>query len=176
VPVVVPVRPVPFPVFVEDMECGSVVGCDRAVGCGSASEKGASEKGASEKGSAEAVAKLGVTKGVREMAETTTETAETAETTTETTDTTVTTEASDAEADAEADLRSIEAQLSVLGHRGYLMKEGGWVRSWKKRFFVLKQHAALLCYYPSPESAQPLGTIDLNLYRITVEGALMGCL
>ncbi|OQR81208.1 phosphatidylinositol-3,4,5-trisphosphate 3-phosphatase [Achlya hypogyna] len=49
--------------------------------------------------------------------------------------------------------------------RGWLVKQGGFVQNWKRRWFVLKD--GRLTYYKSEEKLQPLGTVAL-------EGAAIG--
>jgi len=49
---------------------------------------------------------------------------------------------------------------------GWLDKEGGWVKSWKRRYFVL--HCGFLRYFEHPESPICLKEIDLSLYIVSV--------
>jgi hypothetical protein len=51
---------------------------------------------------------------------------------------------------------------------GWLKKEGGFVKSWKRRWFVL--HRGYLRYFATPESMAMLGEIDLKLYTLQVRG------
>jgi hypothetical protein len=50
--------------------------------------------------------------------------------------------------------------LSNPDKAGYLTKQGGFVRSWKKRWFVLKGDS--LYYFASPQSEETLGSIALE--------------
>jgi len=47
-----------------------------------------------------------------------------------------------------------------IKHEGYLTKEGGGFKSWKKRWFILR--GGDLCYYKTKGETVPLGTIHLN--------------
>jgi hypothetical protein len=50
--------------------------------------------------------------------------------------------------------------LSNPDKAGYLTKQGGFVRSWKKRWFVLKGDS--MYYFAGPQSEEPLGSIALE--------------
>ena len=45
--------------------------------------------------------------------------------------------------------------------RGFLVKQGGVRKNWKKRWMVLNG-AGVLCYYKSSKETSPLGTIDIT--------------
>eukprot|EP00753_Platysulcus_tardus_P019036 PLAT7045.1.p1 GENE.PLAT7045.1~~PLAT7045.1.p1 ORF type:complete len:662 (+),score=284.46 PLAT7045.1:296-1987(+) len=53
----------------------------------------------------------------------------------------------------------LAGRSAPAGRRGYLMKEGGFVRSWKRRWFVLT--AETLSYYEDEGEGKPLGVIPL---------------
>jgi len=46
-------------------------------------------------------------------------------------------------------------------HQGWMMKQGGLVKSWKRRYFVLKTNR-VLNYYESDNSSMVKGSIELN--------------
>ena len=48
---------------------------------------------------------------------------------------------------------------------GYLTKQGGKVKSWKRRWFVLR--GLCLYYYKAPEDVRALGMIALPSYEVT---------
>jgi hypothetical protein len=50
--------------------------------------------------------------------------------------------------------------LSSGRKAGWLMKQGGFVKNWKQRWFVLDW--PVLKYYAGPESTEPKGTVDCN--------------
>jgi hypothetical protein len=52
------------------------------------------------------------------------------------------------------------SSLSNPDKAGYLTKQGGFVRSWKKRWFVLKGDA--LYYFATPQSEETLGSVPLE--------------
>ncbi|ELR19961.1 PH domain containing protein [Acanthamoeba castellanii str. Neff] len=52
---------------------------------------------------------------------------------------------------------------------GYLVKQGGLIRNWKKRWFVLKGNH--LFYYPDRTSVEPSGTITLDADSKVNDGA-----
>ena len=56
--------------------------------------------------------------------------------------------------------------LLLLSLVGYLNKEGSWIKSWKKRYFVLRGDIKELCYYASKEDMTLIGSIkiDKNTY------------
>jgi hypothetical protein len=47
-------------------------------------------------------------------------------------------------------------------HKGYLCKEGSWVKSWKTRYFVLRSDIRELCYYSSKEDMTLIGSIKID--------------
>ena len=47
-------------------------------------------------------------------------------------------------------------------HKGYLSKEGSWVKSWKTRYFVLRSDIRELCYYSSKEDMTLIGSIRID--------------
>jgi len=47
-------------------------------------------------------------------------------------------------------------------HKGYLHKEGSWVKSWKNRYFVLRSDIRELCYYASKEDMTLIGSIKID--------------
>ncbi|PRP84407.1 hypothetical protein PROFUN_08087 [Planoprotostelium fungivorum] len=49
--------------------------------------------------------------------------------------------------------------LDNVRKTGWMIKEGHFVKSWKRRWFVLSRN--LLIYYKSPEDAEPIGIIPL---------------
>eukprot|EP01087_Luapelamoeba_hula_P004629 TRINITY_DN1454_c0_g1_i2.p1 TRINITY_DN1454_c0_g1~~TRINITY_DN1454_c0_g1_i2.p1 ORF type:complete len:136 (+),score=20.93 TRINITY_DN1454_c0_g1_i2:43-450(+) len=58
----------------------------------------------------------------------------------------------------------------VPEHEGYLTKQGGNIKSWKKRWFVLQ--ARTLYYFPTCNSdAEPLGVINLSAATTVVSVA-----
>ena len=54
--------------------------------------------------------------------------------------------------------------LSNVTHRGYLDKQGGLVKTYRKRYFVLQDR--YLYYFSAPQSARCKGVIYLPSYRI----------
>lgn len=48
--------------------------------------------------------------------------------------------------------------------KGWLLKQGGSVRNWKKRWFILKDHC--LFYYASPKDKKPKGMFALPSYEM----------
>ena len=47
-------------------------------------------------------------------------------------------------------------------YKGYLHKEGSWVKSWKMRYFVLRSDIRELCYYSSKEDMTLIGSIKID--------------
>lgn len=47
-------------------------------------------------------------------------------------------------------------------YKGYLSKEGSWVKSWKTRYFVLRSDIRELCYYSSKEDMTLIGSIKID--------------
>ena len=45
---------------------------------------------------------------------------------------------------------------------GYLYKKGSWMKTWKKRYFVLRNDNLSLCYYASKTDLTLLGTIQIH--------------
>ena len=65
---------------------------------------------------------------------------------------------------------------SVTAHYGWLTKEGGFVKSWKRRWFALDR--GYLRYFSGPNSMAMLGEIDLKLYELRIpneSGVKEGC-
>jgi len=57
---------------------------------------------------------------------------------------------------------------------GYLFKEGGWNKNWKKRFFKLKDNKQMN-YYEGENSKSPLGVIDMKaMYSCKATGSSDG--
>lgn len=48
----------------------------------------------------------------------------------------------------------------MIEKQGYLVKRGGIVKNWKKRWFVLRGN--ILYYYSAPDQKEPLGFIPLE--------------
>ncbi|TDH68535.1 hypothetical protein CCR75_007671 [Bremia lactucae] len=60
---------------------------------------------------------------------------------------------------------SVRTEEGTLTMQGWLFKQGGFVKNWKKRWFVACE--GKLMYYHGMSDAKPLGTV--NLRRVTVE-------
>lgn len=45
---------------------------------------------------------------------------------------------------------------------GYLWKRGSWIKSWKKRFFIIRRDINSLCYFASKDSMVLLGSIPME--------------
>lgn len=56
------------------------------------------------------------------------------------------------------------ANVTPTIKKGYLTKQGGFVPSWKRRWFILKKDA--LSYYANELDVVPLGTANLQLYKL----------
>eukprot|EP01137_Pigoraptor_chileana_P018881 Opistho-2@79062 len=63
--------------------------------------------------------------------------------------------------------RSLEIELAVCKRKGQLNKQGGNVKSWKRRWFALKDDK--LIYFKSFEDKKPLGIIDLHMCSSVTE-------
>lgn len=57
-------------------------------------------------------------------------------------------------------------QLTDPEYAGWLTKQGGGRKNWKKRWFVLKD--CVLYYFPSPKGSKAKGLITLPSYKIWV--------
>ncbi|KAG7400153.1 hypothetical protein PHYBOEH_006861 [Phytophthora boehmeriae] len=60
---------------------------------------------------------------------------------------------------------SIRQENPIPTLQGWLYKQGGFVKNWKKRWFVARE--GKMMYYHTPSDATPLGVV--NLRRVTVE-------
>ncbi|RLN10624.1 hypothetical protein BBO99_00002226 [Phytophthora kernoviae] len=60
---------------------------------------------------------------------------------------------------------SIRQEDPIPATQGWLYKQGGFVKNWKKRWFVARE--GKMMYYHTPSDATPLGVV--NLRRVTVE-------
>ena len=58
-----------------------------------------------------------------------------------------------------ADARSAPRAVEMGDHHGFLIKEGAVVKSWKKRYFVLKNEELT---YSKKDNADNLGAIDME--------------
>jgi protein tyrosine/serine phosphatase len=47
-------------------------------------------------------------------------------------------------------------------HSGYLVKQGSFFKTWRRRFFILRRDCPLLCYYESLENLVKLGEIIID--------------
>jgi len=57
--------------------------------------------------------------------------------------------------------RSTITEGQTIIRQGFLFKQGGEIKTWKYRWFVLNSHG-LLTYYPNQNASEPLNTIDVR--------------
>jgi cytohesin len=65
----------------------------------------------------------------------------------------------------EIKMESETNMFARAGKKGFCLKQGGKIRTWKKRFFILSDHQ--LFYFKLPTDETPLGIIPLE--NLTVE-------
>jgi len=66
-----------------------------------------------------------------------------------------------------ADIKVAAASLSPADREGYMTKQGGSIKNWNKRYFILKDRA--LYYYKGPKDLVFTGRIDLEPTSIVKE-------